>query len=255
MSGSNTKRNHTKKYDGNWSEMDEDFRVELFNLIEHLLKPERLVIKKINENNLKGSEYLEFVLQYFKLFQSDKLPQAKSIYESTVEKQMTILVEHCVEIYKSTVSMNQDVVRNERHISLFHDVSNNKALQLYRDSKKMGNVDHVEKFKLLLEVKISEAFKEWKEELDRRFQLIEAEKERIRLENDEQHQLLLKKIENEKKEIEEKMRQERIEAEKQLQLEKADRIRALQEERLKIEEQNRQQEEQFSMLPLKWILV
>ncbi|XP_070508817.1 atlastin-2-like isoform X2 [Chironomus tepperi] len=219
----------TKKYDGNWGEMDEDFKIELFNLIEHLLKPDRLVLKKINGKDLKGSEFLEYVLQYFKLFQSDKLPQAQSIYESTVEKQMNILVDFCVETYKGTVYMNQDVIRTSRQITIFHDVSRNKALQIYKKSKKMGNSESDENFKLILEVKIGEAFKEWKESVENRIQIIEAEKERVRLELDEQHQLEVKRRENERRIQDEIYRQERLKTEEELRRLRAERLHAAEE--------------------------
>ena len=235
-----------KKYDGNWGDMDEDFKIELFNLIEYLLKPDKLILKKINGKDLQGSEFLEYILHYFKLFQSDKLPQAQSIYESTVEKQMNNLVEYCVDIYKTTVYMNQDVIKNSRQILLFHNGSEHKALQMYKNSKKMGNSEHYEKFKLLLEVKIGEAFKEWKESVDKRIQIIEKEKERARLEQDDQYQVELKKKENERKAEEDKLRQERLKAERELQLQRAERIRAVEEEISKIAEENRKQEEQFS---------
>ncbi|KAL7015611.1 hypothetical protein ACKWTF_016546 [Chironomus riparius] len=241
-------RAQVKKYDGNWGAMDEDFKIELFNLIEYLLKPERLILKKINGKDLHGFEFLEYILQYFKLFQSDELPKAQSIYESTVEKQMNILVEFCVEIYKKTVFMNQDVIRNSRQILLFHNGSENKALSIYKNSKKMGTLEHYEKFKLILKVKIGEAFKEWKESVDKRIQIIEKEKEIARLEQDQQHQVNLQKKENEMRAEEEKLRQERLKAERELQLQKAERIRAVEEERSKIAEENRKQEEQFKTL-------
>lgn len=205
--------------------MDEDFRGELFNLIEYLLKPEKLNPKKINGKDLIATEFLEYILQYFKLFQSDKLPKAQSIYESTVERQMYILVEQCVEIYKETVYMNQDVIRNARHITLFHNGSKNKAFFMYKNSKKMGNSEHDEQFKLILEVKIGEAFKEWKESMDRRIQVIEAEKERTRLELDEQHQLKVKIKTDELKAQEETLRQERLKAEEELQVIRAERAK------------------------------
>lgn len=89
-----------KEYDGKWSLMEEDFKDELVKIIEKLLAPKNLVLKKINGKDLNGSELKEYMKSYFKLFQSDTLPEAKPIYESTIERQMTILVEKCLDAYK-----------------------------------------------------------------------------------------------------------------------------------------------------------
>lgn len=60
-----------KDYDGRWKLMDEEFKDELVIIIEKLLKPEKLVLKKINGKDLKAFELKEFIESYFKLFQSD----------------------------------------------------------------------------------------------------------------------------------------------------------------------------------------
>lgn len=77
-------------YNGNWGDMDEEFKEELIRLIPHILAPENLVVKKINNKDLNSSEMKEYIESYFTLFQSDSLPQAQSIYESTIDKQMHI---------------------------------------------------------------------------------------------------------------------------------------------------------------------
>jgi hypothetical protein len=210
--------------------MDEDFKIELFNLIEYLLKPERLVLKKINGKNLKGSEFLEYVLQYFKLFQSDKLPQAQSIYESTVEKQMNILVELCLDNYKETVYKNQDLITNIAQIPIFHTMSKNQSMLMYKESKKMGNAGHDMKFKKILGKKISDVYKEWKGSVEKRIRLIEDEKEKARKEIERKHQIELRRKENERKLQEEILRQERLKAEQELHRQRNERLHA--EERI-----------------------
>jgi len=225
-----------KKYDGNWDGMDEDFRIELFNLIDYLLKPERLVLKKINGKDLKGTEYLEYVLQYFKLFQSDKLPQAQSIYESTVEKQMNILVGLCVDNYKETVYKNQDLITNVTQIPIFHKMSKNQALLLYKDSKKMGNTGHEVRFKIELTKQIEKIFSEWKNRSEKSIKKIEEEKEKTRLALEEKQKAQLEQIENEKKAAEKLRELERLNAAKEIEHEKYLQQKEIAEARLEAEQ-------------------
>ncbi|XP_070508821.1 atlastin-like [Chironomus tepperi] len=243
--GSKKKKN-TKKYNGNWGEMDEDFKDELFNLIEHLLKPDRLVLKKINGNDLTGSEFLEYVLQYFKLFQSDKLPQAQSIYESTVEKQMNILVGICVDNYKETIYKNQDLIIDINEINkcflllpLLHNMSKCQALLLFNESKKMGNSDHEIKFKDILNVQIDKIYQEWEAQMKDNMTKIEHEKQKTQKALDEKKKLEIEKIINEKVNAEKLVELEKLKAEKALESERM--LRTKQVEAVKIEvEQERQ---------------
>jgi len=167
---------------------------------------------------------------------------------------MIILIGLCVDNYKETVYTNQDLIANVTQIPIFHKMSKNQALLLYKDSKKMGNTEHDVKFKTILEKNISDIYKEWKDSLEKRIKIIEKEKEKSRLDLERKHQLELRRKENEKKLQEEILRQERIKAEKEIQSQRAERNRALEEEKMKIAEENRKHEKRlskyFSMMQL-----
>ncbi|CAG9812157.1 unnamed protein product [Chironomus riparius] len=232
--GRNIQQN--KKYDGNWGAMDEDFKIELFNLIENLLKTERLVMKKINGKDLKGSEFLEYVQQYFKLFQSDKLPQAQSIYESTVEKQMNILIGLCIDNYKETVYKNQDLISNISQIPVFHNMSKNQALLIYKESKKMGNSDHETKFKKELSKQIDKLFSEWKNRSEANIKKIEEEKEKTLKALEEKQKLQLEQIENERKAAEKLRELESLKSAKAIEHEKYLKEKEIAKARLEAEQ-------------------
>ena len=134
--------------------MDDEFKDELIFLINHLLKPDRLTLKKFNGCNVKGHEFLEYINQYFLLFQSDELPQAQTIFDATVEKQMTMLVTACFDNYKETIYRNRDVIKSENQIPILHDACKNKALLTYNEAKKMGNASHEALYKQILESEI-----------------------------------------------------------------------------------------------------
>lgn len=156
--GNKVARNKT--YNGNWKEMEEDFRDELKLLIEDLAAPDNLVIKTINGKELNGAEMKQLIESYLTLFQSDKLPKAQSIYESTIDQQMNVLIEECLSLYKQKILLNQDIVTKEV-IPLFKELCKTSTLLFFTNQKKMGNKAHEEKCKKQLEARMEQLFKAW----------------------------------------------------------------------------------------------
>ncbi|KAL7014016.1 hypothetical protein ACKWTF_015699 [Chironomus riparius] len=81
-------------YDGRLSCMDDELRQELKNVIENLLLPENMILKKINSKELTVNEMKTFIQKYFEIFQSNKIPETKTLYELTVENFMNNLVKN-----------------------------------------------------------------------------------------------------------------------------------------------------------------
>lgn len=184
-------------YNGNWKAMDEDFKDELKSLIEKLLNPSSLVLKKINSKELNGAEMKHYIEHYLKLFQSDDLPPALSIYESTVETQINLIVSECIENYKQTIYKNQDLISSEAQIPIFHEMSMNKALVMYKEKKKMGNVEHEKKFKEVLEAQMNKTYNEWKDRSASSIKKVNEEKEKTRKALEEKDRLAREQLQNE----------------------------------------------------------
>lgn len=226
----------SKNYDGRWGLMDDEFKLELVIIIEKLLGPENLVLKKINGKDLKGHELKEYIQSYFTLFQSDTLPQAQSIYESTIDKQMNILIEKCLDSYKQNVVKNEDLL-TEDNLHIFHDMSASKTLIMFKEEKKMGNAEHERKYKAQLEAAMEKLFTEWRDRSVKSLQQLkeekkkteEALKEKLALEQEAldaerktkeaqeelERQKSLKLIEDEKYEAQKAEMAQRLEAEKE----------------------------------------
>jgi hypothetical protein len=66
------------EFSGECQALNENFKTECSKLIESLLKPECLVVKKMNGKALKGSEFKDYLNLYLESFQSDELPNPKS---------------------------------------------------------------------------------------------------------------------------------------------------------------------------------
>lgn len=182
--------------------MDEDFVKELKILTEYLLKPERLVPKKINENELEAEEYFGYLDNYFHLFQSDEVPEAKTIYETTVEKNMNILIDLCFERYIGNIIQYEVLIQTVDLIIIVHRVSKTDALLLYKQSKKMGNKNHDKKFKDDLTRKIEDYYKSWMNTSETNLREIEEQKEKTRRILQEKHKYHLKMIDDEKAALE-----------------------------------------------------
>ncbi|XP_070497483.1 atlastin-like isoform X1 [Chironomus tepperi] len=211
-----TKRLNGMLFDGSHKGMDDDFKSQLSALIEHLLNPDRLVLKKFNGCAIKGTDFCDVVEQYFKLFQSDKLPQAQTIFDATVEKQMALLVAECVEHYKESVVKNRDIIKSEKQIKMLHDLSRNKALLMYNDSRKMGNASHDAKYKKILETEVDKLYEEWGKQTEESMKLIAEEVEKTRLALEEKQKAEREQIESERKAAERLLELEKVKASKEL---------------------------------------
>lgn len=213
----------TKDYNGQWKLMDEEFKEELEVIIGKLLSPENLVLKKINGKDLKGVELKEYIESYFKLFQSDTLPQAQSIYESTIDKQMNILIDKCLESYKENIVKNQDLLE-EGTLHIFHEMSKNKTLILFKEEKKMGNLEHERKYKAELEAKMEKMFTEWKDRSLKSIQQLKQEKRKT-------EEAIMEKVRLEQEALE----AERITKEKQAELERQKELQLIEGEKYEAE--------------------
>lgn len=150
----------SKDYDGRWSEMDPIFKEELKKLIENLLHPENMVLKKIDFRDLKGRDMKDYVKKLFTLYQTDQILKTENILELTVTTFMNNLVETCIEDYKLAIFRNQELV-NIGTIPTIHEKSKERALKLYDDERKIGYAEHAQKFKVKLTEKIDEIFKDF----------------------------------------------------------------------------------------------
>lgn len=228
------KRKKEDPYNGSWAQMDPEFKEEMMNLIENLLSPKHLVIKKMNGIPLKCSEFKKYMMNYFTLFASDELPQTQSIYESTVENHMNLLVTSCLQSYKKTVYKNEDLITSVNMIYVVHDISKKEALIDFNEARKMGNSEHEAKHKKVLCEKIEELYQLWSENSEKNIEKLEHEKMKLQIAMTEQQRLEKEQLEAERKAAErlaeleaenarnlkrafEELQRARIEAEKELQ--------------------------------------
>lgn len=192
-----TRRNELK-FDGRWSQVDADFKEEMEKLIEFVLAPQNLVAKKINGIAVKCSDFKKYMMNYFTLFASDELPQTQSIYESTVENHMNLLVTNCLQTYKKTVYRNEDLITTVNMINIVNDIGKKEALIDFNDARKMGNAEHEEKFKKILCDKIDDLFQLWSENSEKNIEKLVEERKKLQLALEEQQRLEKEQMEAER---------------------------------------------------------
>ena len=147
-------------YDGSWSKMDEDFKDELKILIETLLHPQNLVIKKINNHELTAAELKNYIEVYFQVFQSNELVGAQSLYEITVTEQMNFLIQKGLQTYKEHF-FQEDHHDNQLN-QMVHNVAKMIAIGQFIKAQKMGSTRQHLMFQNQLDNKIEQTFSEWK---------------------------------------------------------------------------------------------
>ncbi|XP_070497556.1 atlastin-1-like [Chironomus tepperi] len=239
-------------YDGSHKIMDEDFKIHIRALIERLLSPDRLVLKKFNGCSIKGADFCDVIVQYFKLFQTERLPQAQTIFDATVEKQMSLLHAECMDCYKETVFKNLDILESEKQIKMLHELSRNKALLMYSESKKMGNASHYAKFKKMLETEIDELYAEWSKYTEESMKKVAEEVEKTRLALEEKQKAERELIESEIKASQRLMEMERMKA--GMELEKAKYTKEIEIAQIKWEAEQKKiaAEKEFEMEKFKY---
>lgn len=151
-----------KSYDGRWSQMDTEFKNNLMNLTEWLLKPSNLKVKEINGRELTCVEMKEYLIMYFEKFLSDAVPKAQSIYEVTTYKELQILSEKLVCEYKENLINSLDPTEKnfEEFIEIAHKESKISAITNFNTTNKIGTKAHVMKHLDLLLGRIEEEFVE-----------------------------------------------------------------------------------------------
>lgn len=158
--GKTTARNSS--FDGRWSAIDEDFVESMKELFPILLAPSNLTVKTINNVPIKAFELSVYVKQYVDLFKSEHMPEAKTIYESTLDNQLQILMSKAVEVYLESISLYQENIKNPAEIDQLHLISKTLALNYFDDEKKFGSAEDGLVFRKQLDDKLEKAATEWK---------------------------------------------------------------------------------------------
>ncbi|CAO1444187.1 unnamed protein product [Diamesa hyperborea] len=155
----------SSKYDGSWSEIDEDFLESMNELIPTLLGPKNLKFKIINGSVITASEFLIYIKMYFEQFQTGELPKAESIYDLTLFEQFRqqwFLISKCVDVYTHLFKKKEIGLCDENEIHKLHNEAESAALSFLADRKKFGSSSEHADLEKKIKKKIGTIFEHWK---------------------------------------------------------------------------------------------
>lgn len=159
----------SSKYDGRWSEMNEEFKNEIENLVPSLLAPGNLKIKRIDGERVTGSKLLKYIFKYFELFNSEEIPKVKSIAEVYIQCRMMQLTEKLADDYLKQMKNVNDVKDDldekefEEMLQVRHLQFKRKAISKYNEEKKFGGSQHAMKYLQDLEEQVDKNYKNYSE--------------------------------------------------------------------------------------------
>ncbi|XP_070497343.1 uncharacterized protein [Chironomus tepperi] len=227
----------SRGYNGSWKKFDEDFTEELDKLVDHLLKPENLVIKKVNGSALNGDEFYEYLNGQLKVFEKDELLQSQSLLQSMTMKEMEILLSACIEHYKQVGNEHRQNIQNECEIPLIHEKSKEAAMTMYNEAQKMGSAGEHENYRKVLDRKIEEIFKDLMQQHEKEKRRLKEEKEKLEKEMEEKQRKELERIQKEKEAAEAQLEKVKQESKKALELENQKKQQELDEITQKLNEE------------------
>ncbi|CAG9809102.1 unnamed protein product [Chironomus riparius] len=163
---------NNNNYDGRFSALSEDFQTQLKDFLYSLLQPKNLKKKKILNNEVVGTEYLEYLKVYFEAFQSNEIPKIDTLHGITVRKQYDIVMTEAFIEYQNilggiTIDIqigDQWKEKNvlEQEMNQIHQNAKQNAIKIFKDKKKLGSEADEKKYEDELRAKLETKFNEWK---------------------------------------------------------------------------------------------
>ncbi|KAK7573955.1 hypothetical protein V9T40_011146 [Parthenolecanium corni] len=151
-------------FDGRLSDIQDEFKECLQDLVPLLLSPEHLVQKEISGQKVKVKELVQYFKCYMNLFSGDDLPEPKSMLEATAEANNLAAVVAAKETYHQMMEsvcggpkpyLSSDALEQE------HFKCRDKALEQFRLKRKMGGEEFSEAYRIRLEGDIDVDFSQF----------------------------------------------------------------------------------------------
>lgn len=92
------------KFDGRVKDIDSGFIENLIVLVPQLLSPNNLVVKRINGQEVTCRELFTYFKTYMKIYESDNLPEPRSMLEATAEANNLNAMMRAQELYNEEMN-------------------------------------------------------------------------------------------------------------------------------------------------------
>ncbi|XP_061582192.1 atlastin-2-like isoform X2 [Cololabis saira] len=148
-------------FDGRLSDIDEEFKKELVNLVPILLSPENLVEKEIGGVKITCRDLLQYFKAYMKIYQGEELPHPKSMLQATAEANNLAAVAGAKDFYikgMEQVCGGDQPYMSPAELERRHGDLRQSSVQLFRSVKKMGGEDFCRRYQEQLEAELDESY-------------------------------------------------------------------------------------------------
>ena len=203
-----------KNYDGRWSQIKPKFVEQLKNLVKIILSPNELKLKEINGVPITAQEFMSTIEEYVKIYKSDIIPKAQSIYEANVTNHMKKLVATCVSTFNDALNNNLILVENYEDIYNIHFQIQRTAMRNYAGGRKVGTEDHKIKYEEILKEELKESYDMWYDRARYQVEKIEESNRMKEEKRKEKQRLAAKRLERLRQEEEFTRRQRELSLER-----------------------------------------
>ena len=152
-------------FDGSITDIDPLFIYHLEEFVPILLSPKNVLPRRINGSEIKCKDLCQYLRAYINVFKSNHLPQAKSILEATSEANNLASLLDAKSIYTNQMEKvcggdKPSII--ERTLYANHVKAQDKALEAFDKTKKMGGEKFSFAYRTRLKTEIQEEFEKCK---------------------------------------------------------------------------------------------
>ncbi|KAE9547161.1 hypothetical protein FO519_009627 [Halicephalobus sp. NKZ332] len=146
-------------FEGRISAIRKEFRDCLEIFVPFILNPESLLPKEINGNPVTCRQLIEQIKEYAKIFNSDKLPDPKSLFHIIAKTTHEAALRNAYITYLK--SMKKKYIGNvfilAFKLNKYHSETQNESLRIFKEFKKMGGANCEKGYLKKLEKNIKKA--------------------------------------------------------------------------------------------------
>lgn len=124
-------------FNGKLSEIDREFLTVLKQVVPTMLRPDKVLTKKVNGTELKAKDFVGFLRMCWQSFNSTTIPTARSIYNITVEYNNLTARNEVQEFYISQFPYLDEVFENEE-IREWHEQCVKEAFNIFTMKTRFG---------------------------------------------------------------------------------------------------------------------
>lgn len=162
-------------FNGKLSDIEDDFKENLKELVPLILDPENLVSKKILGRTMNAQEFLECFKRYSEIFASDTVPEAMSIFDASSKFYNTNVVREEQTSYKTRMNnvcgsdkpyIQPEKLKNE------HLRASKEAEENFKKQKLMGGDSFLEPYLKMLLDAIEKEYEEFEKINDSKINVV-----------------------------------------------------------------------------------